>query len=209
MSQQEELCELAENDSAGFWRKMNSMCVGSQRDSKVPLAVEIDGEIETDIKVVMEKWRDDFKNIFAEPTFPQFDNDHLTLIETRLKDITKLQERSVHANEQMNLEMHADTLNEPLLYAEVESAVTKMKNHKATGLDAVPAECFKNKTVIDLFFTIFSFCFEKGVVPDTWLKSMINPICKQGSIYEPTNYRGINLVNVMCKCYSSISNRTL
>jgi hypothetical protein len=100
-------------------------------------------------------------------------------------------------------------LNEPLTLPEVEKSIYKLKNNKACGLDGIPAECLKNKTVIELLYRIYSFCFDKGVVPDSWLKGIINPIFKQGSIYEPLNYRGITLINTVGKCYSFILNTML
>lgn len=100
-------------------------------------------------------------------------------------------------------------LNGPLTLQEVETAVKKLKSHKATGPDGIPAECLKNKQIIDILFKVYAYCFEHGKVPDEWLTSMINPIFKSGSVYKPLNYRGITLINIICKCYSSILNRRI
>ena len=153
----------------------------------------------------MEKWKHDFSSILTEPNLPQFDEGHLHMVEERLKQIDELHTTLPPSDDVPD----CDSLNTPLAYGEVEKAVYGLKNNKAVGMDGIPAECLKNKPVIDILFRIFSYCFDNGVVPDGWLKGIINPIFKQDNIYSPLNYRGITIINVICKCYSSIINKRL
>ena len=44
----------------------------------------------------------------------------------------------------------------------------------------------------------------EGVVPDAWRESVIIPIHKGGSRYEPLNYRPVSLTSVPCKCMERI-----
>ncbi len=205
--QLEELKHLAEHDNVGFWKQINKLSIGSERSNKIPLAVEIDGEVVSDLNVVMEKWRADFSSLFSapnSPNSPNFDTHNLKMVEDRLKQIDTLRNTLTPSNEPDN-----HPLNVPLTYMEVEKAINKLKNNKATGSDGIPAECLKNKTVIDILFKIYAHCFNTGTVPDIWLQGVINPIFKAGSKYEPLNYRGITLINVICKCYSNILNKRL
>ena len=52
-----------------------------------------------------------------------------------------------------------------------------------------------------MLYPIFRYCFDSGTVPSEWMENVINPIYKEGSssVYEPLNYRGITLINVICK----------
>ncbi|KAI8778552.1 hypothetical protein BgiBS90_021202 [Biomphalaria glabrata] len=56
-------------------------------------------------------------------------------------------------------------LDDPPTFEEVETAIHKLKKHKAPGSDGLPAEIFK----IDLF----SVCWEKCVVPNEFRDSVI------------------------------------
>ena len=180
------------------------MNISNQNSSKIPLAVEVDGNVVTDLNIVMEKWRNDFSHLFSNHDSPNFDSDHLDFIEERLRDIDTVRNVLPQNHDHIH-----HSLNTPLTNKEVEDAVMGLKNHKATGPDGIPAECLKNKTVIALLFKIYSFCFENGVIPESWLQGIINPIYKAGSVNDPLNYRGITLINVIGKCYSIILNKRL
>ena len=62
-----------------------------------------------------------------------------------------------------------------------------------------------------LLFKLFSFCFEKHIVPSLWLKSVVRPIPKSSdkNPYVPLNYRGISLISCIGKIYSSILDNRL
>ena len=109
----------------------------------------------------------------------------------------------------MDNKYNTQTLNQPLSYEEVEKAILTLKNCNAVVEDGIPAECLKNRPIIELLFKIYTFCFNNGIIPDRWLKGFINPIFKQGSIYEPLNCRGITLINIICKCDSFMLNNRL
>jgi hypothetical protein len=120
--QQEELGDLCENDSVGFWRKINNMSVGSQRASVIPLTVELDGNLTSDLDNVMHKWKTDFSDLFSAPNSLHFNNDHLKLVEDRLTDIKALQA----ALPALPVEI-THVLNEPLTLPEVKKAIYKLK----------------------------------------------------------------------------------
>jgi len=202
-AQQEKLGDLCDNDSVGFWKMVKNMSVGAQRTASIPLSVEIENEVTSDLDVVMQKWKSDFETLFSPPNSAHFDANHLQIIERRLLHIQTLQDALPIPDEPIH------TLNVPLTFQEVDKAIRNLKNAKACGLDGVFSECLKNKSVIDLLFRIYCYCFEHGVVPDSWLLNVINPIFKAGSLYDPLNYRGITLVNIVCKCYSFILNTRL
>ena len=89
-----------------------------------------------------------------------------------------------------------EILNRPIEYGEVEKVVLKLKKKKATGIDNIPNEILMNENVICVLWKYITACFESGLVPRLWLKSIINPIPKGSDKdpYTPLNYRGISLL---------------
>ena len=189
----------------GFWKKINQISIGGQRDSLIPLAVEVNGKIVTDVGKAIEKWKNDFSTIYSNPNNPIFDCDHLKHVESRMREIEEVRSAMPHENENSGPEL----LNSSLTLDEVRKGVYSLKNNKAAAFDSIPAECLKNEAVISILHKIYSYCFDKGIVPDSWLKGIIHPIFKQGSKYNPMNYRSVTLMNIICKCYSSILNKRL
>lgn len=102
-------------------------------------------------------------------------------------------------------------LNTPILMNEVRVAVRRAKLGKATGIDSIPSEVLKNDTAIMLLHKLIGHVFEKGVVPDEWLKGVISPVFKSGSkdVRDPMQYRGIVLLCTMNKIYCHILNARL
>ena len=50
--------------------------------------------------------------------------------------------------------------------------------------------------------TIFNKIYDSGIYPDSWCNGVIVPIHKKGDVFNPSNYRGITLVNVIAKIFS-------
>ena len=49
--------------------------------------------------------------------------------------------------------------------------------------------------------------FLNGIFPSCWSQSILVPLHKKGDINVPDNYRGISLLDVFGKIYTSIINR--
>lgn len=56
---------------------------------------------------------------------------------------------------------------------------------------------------------IFRLSLEQGTLPQIWKKSLVVPIFKKGSRYEPLNYRPVSLTSVPCKCLEKLIFRHL
>ena len=97
------------------------------------------------------------------------------------------------------------------MYDEVEKVIKKLQKKKSVGWDNIPNEIIKNKSLTMLLLKFFQKCFDSGVVPSIWLKSVITPILKPGmkDPYTPLNYRGISLISCLSKVYSSILNKRI
>ena len=56
---------------------------------------------------------------------------------------------------------------------------------------------------------LFNNFFDKGIYPSDWAKAIIVPIHKKGDIHLVDNYRGVSLLSIVSKCYTSILNTRL
>ena len=48
-----------------------------------------------------------------------------------------------------------------------------------------------------------------GIFPDRWGEGVIVPLHRKGSMLNPTNYRGVTLLNVLGKIFTRILNNSL
>ena len=94
--------------------------------------------------------------------------------------------------------------------AEVECALRKMKNNKATGPDEIPVEAWRALGVegVDLLWDLMIKIEEQEHIPDEWRESVLVPIYKEkGDVQECQNYRGIKLLSHTMKIWERIVNK--
>ena len=103
------------------------------------------------------------------------------------------------------------SLNYTISRSEVEHVVYGAKTGKAVGPDKIPYEVLKYPIIIDILHKLFNYCFDTGIIPSIWRKAIITPIPKDLTKDKriPLNYRGISLLSVVSKLYSSILNKRL
>ena len=153
--------------------------------------MEINGEIFTDDQSVLNKWRDDFESLY------KFSSDEF-IDEFKAAQINMSSTESLACNEAFNCEISIE---------EVQKAVDKSKSKKAVGVDLIPNELLKNKTMVTLMHSFFNMCLENKIIPTMWETSIINPIPKtKQKSNDPLKYRGIALQCCMYKLLSVIMN---
>ena len=104
-----------------------------------------------------------------------------------------------------------ESLDCPISEEEVTESIRKLKHGKASGLDNVLAEMLKSAgTLLIPFLTkYFNEIFRSGSYPDMWTKAVIVPIHKKGDTNVTDNYRGVSLLSLIGKCYTTILNKRL
>lgn len=104
-----------------------------------------------------------------------------------------------------------NNLNSVITAEEVIKAIKKLKTGKSGGLDRVLSEMLKaGKNITVAFLTdLFNAIFDRGQYPSQWAKAIIVPIHKKGDFQNPNNYRGISLLSILSKCFTSILNQRL
>jgi len=107
--------------------------------------------------------------------------------------------------------INCDDLNKPLSEIEVFEALRRLKNGKACGSDEILSEMLKMSSDFSISFMtkLFNVLFNEGIYPQEWSEAIIMPIFKKGDKTKTDNYRGISLLSIMSKCYTSVLNKRL
>ena len=176
--------------------------------------VDEDGSLSTDPEVVLRRWKRDFQSIYNPDAGGAFDQGRLEELQQQVRTMEEDYRQLTgepYVNDPHIPQTDVDELNASVSLGEVRAAVTHAKLRKATGVDQIPSEVLKNETVIRLLHKLIDYCFRNGVIPDQWLKSVINPIFKSGSkdVRDPLQYRGISLLCTTYKVYCSVLNARL
>ena len=58
--------------------------------------------------------------------------------------------------------------------------------------------------MLRILWILCNKCFEKENIPKEWMEGIIFPIYKDGDKRNPLNYRGITLLSVVSKVYTSV-----
>ena len=85
----------------------------------------------------------------------------------------------------------------PPTRAEIERAISRTANGKATGPDNVPAELFKEggDATVNAMHRLCEAIWTTGEWPEEWTQSVFIPIPKKGDLSQCSNYRTISLVS--------------
>ena len=84
--------------------------------------------------------------------------------------------------------------------------INHLRANRSPGTDGVCLEMYKHTIYIILPFlnALFNEIFQNGDFPEQWSQSIITPIHKKGSKSDPNNYRGISLIDSLCKIFVNI-----
>ena len=192
-----EIEEICVNNHKDFWSQIKNM--GPRKQNSIPMTVRTPHGITSEKEAVLNKWETDFSNLLNRRNDMNVYNDEFynecMLVKSRLE------ETCVPLN-------NDHMLNATISLAEVQSIVAKLKRGKASGIDSIPNEVLKCKSILNFLHALFQACFDSGCVPSIWQKSIIRPIPKSADKdpFVPLNYRGISLISCVSKAYSSLLN---
>jgi hypothetical protein len=100
-------------------------------------------------------------------------------------------------------------LDDPINWNELTQAVRKLKNAKAAGLTRVPPKAFKAMQTanrLHIFKYINDF-FLGAADYNQWHQSQCVPVPKSGDLSDPNKWRGVMLMDVCSKIFSSVMNK--
>ena len=97
-------------------------------------------------------------------------------------------------------------LNMPISLDEIDDVLDKLKVGKASGSDGIGPDFYKVNCVMlrEFLSVLFNKVYESNIYPKEWSKSLIVPLHKKGNSSNVQNYRGISLLNIISKIFSSI-----
>ena len=126
------------------------------------------------------------------------------------EEFAKQVEKEIEDMIQNNNEKFSE-LDIQITLEEVEKIVSRLKNGKAAGTDGIVNEIlrFGGENMNLAIWQLCKMMFGKEQVPDEWLEGIIFPIYKDSDRRDPLNYRGITLLSVVSKVYTSILNERL
>lgn len=192
----QEIENMANVNPTEFWEKIRNL--GPRKKDSIPMEVYDDqGNVVNNHKYVLDKWRDEFRNLFNfVPQADEFDDDFLTRCEQELRNNTFSQ---------------FDELDSPITIDEVRKVITHAKNNKAIGKDNLPYEIFKNNDSDTLLTNLFQKIYDFGITPSMWRLAIIKPIPKNSMSDPrlPLEYRGISLLSTVYKLYSGVLNNRI
>ena len=102
--------------------------------------------------------------------------------------------------------------NLPFTAEEIKKHTKKLKNGKASGMDAILNEFLKHSPpqMINLICKYFNIVLDSCVIPSDWSLGAIIPIYKnKGDLKDPDNYRGITLLSCISKLFTMVLNTRL
>ena len=83
----------------------------------------------------------------------------------------------------------------------------RLKGRKAAGLCGIQPEMLKAGEVVVQWLTeFFNMVWKVGAAPGDWKNAVIDPIHKEGSRMECTNYRGISVMSIVEKVFVRVLN---
>lgn len=188
-----EIDSLIQNkDPKKFWSAVNKLGPKQKRNT-VCETIDEHGNVTRDPTKVKEAWEHDFTKLYSDPLVGEFDN---AFYLERLSDLA-------NANTDDNSDL---SLNGPISFNEVRRSVYAGKLRKACGVDGLPYESFQNTLCVKMLHEFYNLCFDYGMIPTEWTKSLIIPISKGKHTIatEPLTHRGLAMQSCVYKSYSYI-----
>ena len=153
------------------------------------------GSITNDIPTVLQKWKNDFSNLFN-PNENEILHNEANILHT------------IGAAQPM---MNDPEMNGMFTCDELKKVVKRAKCNKAPGFDEIPVDVLKNEATCLFLVKFFNICFSVGKIPKEWSKCVLNPIPKSSNLnkHDPLSYRGIALAPASYKLICALINNRL
>ena len=136
------------------------------------------------VDITISLFYETFKRQSQPPALAMFDTDCMSTISNYVEN-NKLCYN--HDTNEANSCISNDILNGKITRNEIENAICKAKNGKATGIDGLPLELISSNRLIftPILECLFNGIFESCSYPERWVDGVITPIFKSGSKTDP------------------------
>lgn len=180
-----------------YWQKLYRLAGIKKKKNNLPKQMKdaknkLLGEQES-----LEMWAEAFRELGTEDADEKFDRSFKECIEEELEHLEKKGESEEYG------------YNRPLELEEIMGAIEKLRRGKAAGIDGMINEIFMygGEHVAGAVHKLFAQLWEMEEFPTEWSKGLICPIFKGGSDQDklnPMKYRGITLLSVVGKLFTSV-----
>ena len=99
-----------------------------------------------------------------------------------------------------------EDLDDPPLWTEFICALQELTNGKSPGLNGVTSIAFKSMSEENLchHFDFVKEFWEDKVNFEEWHEGQVFPVTKSGYLSDPNKWRGVNLMDIGSKVFSSL-----
>ena len=97
-------------------------------------------------------------------------------------------------------------LDSPFEQIELVSVLKSLNNNKSPGMDGIPFEFYKFAPIefVNEILLVFNKIFLTETIPSSFKKSILIPLFKKGDPNIASNYRGLSLIDSICKIFNSV-----
>ncbi len=158
-----------------------------------------------DLDKVLDGWQNQFSGLYNKPEPVNESTDNINIYDI-------LRPKKLREDEMCQPDyVQNPELNGPLSCDELEYMIKRFKKNKSLGIDQIPNEVLKKHDFMLILFQLYVKCFDSGLLPSLWLKTMIMPIPKSSTKdpFVPLHYRSISLLPCVCEVVSEIINRRI
>ena len=144
------------------------------------------------IRYNVEDMESHFKTLFRSET----ENEETVFLEFELDNINEIEDY---------------IFNSEITDEEIVNSIKSLKESKSQGPDTLPPGIFIHsyEVCLPLLSQLFNRIYTRGEFPEAWSKAIIVPLYKKGDPNLAENYRGISLLDIFRKIYTSVLNRRL
>ena len=189
-----------------YWRKLKETMKWEEKEGLPDRIKNQEGNLVTNPDGLMKVWETAFKNL-SNGYSQAIDQGFMIKIKEENHDIfvrPKIEEKDIIDEDNYEL-------NKDIEFEEVVEVIGKLKRGKAVGTDGLPGDLLVHggEAVWKCVWRIFKRVFEFQQVPREWRKGLIFPIHKKGDRLDTNNYRGITLLNITTKVFTTFLNNRI
>ena len=162
------------------------------------------GDLEMDPVKVKRIWANYIRRLGSEPTIGgelQDTSDRAEFDDPFAKKIADFVRMSLSPNGSL------PELVNPITWAEVHSAISRLPNGKNAGPDLIPNEILRLAGLgFEVVLTnLFNVIWKSGLWPTRWQVATLIPLYKKdGDLSDPSNYRMLAMMNTLPKVFEKI-----
>jgi exonuclease III len=129
-----------------------------------------------------------FKELYSKPSIPNEET----------ADFTERRKTELRVHELV------EVLDKDIEIEELRTAIKGLKKGKAIAEDKILNEFLisSDEPMLSAVLNLFNHCLKLGEYP--WTTSLVTPLHKKGSVYDPNNYRAIAVASNVGKLFSTI-----